>query len=309
MAWTSDDGATWRNITPLGAQVRRIIAVFFLNTLNGWVLTVQPEASAEEVPSLITVFRTSDGGATWASASFAGPPVIDPGPPELFGTVQFVDSQHGWFSGVRKTGMMGTAQLYRTTNGGVTWSKLTPPDEGLFVYTARFVDAEEGWLAAISHLYVTHDGGASWESRALPAPPGCDTITKYMQISVPVFDDPKHGALSVSGRCSDESPDHTWFYISNDGGKSWKVSKTVTDNHGASIVDSATWFTTRRDALLETTDAGKHWASFVSVPYKPPLIGFDFTNASEGWAILYGESFDELLATSDGGHTWKLLQP
>src|SRR5260370_38773069 len=36
--WTSDDGSTWRDVTPHDPASREIAGVFFLNASRGWVL-------------------------------------------------------------------------------------------------------------------------------------------------------------------------------------------------------------------------------------------------------------------------------
>ena len=51
--------------------------------------------------------------------------------------------------------------LYRTDDGGVTWTRLSIPT-GNSVY---FADANNGWAAGgpiRDKLHVSHDGGATW---------------------------------------------------------------------------------------------------------------------------------------------------
>jgi photosystem II stability/assembly factor-like uncharacterized protein len=86
---TSDAGASWQNQLPFGTKATR---VRMLDSLRGWVL-----ASAG-------IFRTSDGGDSWAQVLTQ----------DSFVTMWFCDSMHGACGGSR-------GRILRTTDGGTTW--------------------------------------------------------------------------------------------------------------------------------------------------------------------------------------------
>src|SRR5439155_934772 len=77
-----------------------------------------PPSSGGKAPFHMVVWRTVDGGKTWASSSLEDAQAID-GP----GRANFADAQHGWV-------LLGTGagagsfgvRLYRTTDGGQTWA-------------------------------------------------------------------------------------------------------------------------------------------------------------------------------------------
>src|SRR6267378_1219823 len=83
--------------------------------------------------------------------------------------VQFIDQRTGWIIGPR---------LFRTIDGGHTWSIITySHDEDVIKakdgpeyakYTIQFVDAIRGWRLSLidsSALEYTEDGGESWKGQ------------------------------------------------------------------------------------------------------------------------------------------------
>lgn len=102
---------------------------------------------------------TKDGGVHWSY------PV---GPTENTG-LQLLDLEYGWTVGF---GQQGGLDVYKTTDGGTTWSKLTTLDAIPIRYPSQmqFVSRLEGWLAVrpngggagSSNLLKTGDGGVNW---------------------------------------------------------------------------------------------------------------------------------------------------
>ena len=64
--FTSDNGADWKNISPPTANGDLYASVFFLDAQTGWVLTAHSDDFEDWN---FAVWRTSDGGARWASAN------------------------------------------------------------------------------------------------------------------------------------------------------------------------------------------------------------------------------------------------
>jgi photosystem II stability/assembly factor-like uncharacterized protein len=67
------------------------------------------------------LFSTVDGGENWAPASTAGVP-----PGEEFLIVDFVDADHGWILAYLDEGPSPSRKLYRTADGGKSWTLLQP---------------------------------------------------------------------------------------------------------------------------------------------------------------------------------------
>jgi hypothetical protein len=326
LAWTSDGGTTWRDITPGGADPRKEYP-FFLDSLHGWTSKVEGPTTGY-APAKVTIYKTSDSGRTWEIiGSFPGPELTTETLPMFGGTLQFVDKEHGWFAGVYVTGMLHSARLYRTSDGGITWEEVLHPREA-YQYDLRFTDSHIGWFAAEAPqpLFVTQDGGTSWEPLALPIPPGCTLASGGAGAAAPVFDDSQHGTVVVRGDCQDNNEGVSWFFNTADGGTSWALVRTIDRPIRASIVSSTTWLYAADerldDQLFSTKDAGVHWQTIT--PDWSKLLGTSddpvrpnvylqypaFVTPNDGWAFLSANDGPQhLISTSDGGHTWKLLQP
>ncbi len=96
------------------------------------------------------IYVTHDGGTTWKSTM----PL-----PAAFGTIDFVDMQHGWVT----DGMV----LYSTSDGGQHWTKLSPGANFEQVTDLSFVSSTTGWAIGgqsntSSFLLKTTDGGKTW---------------------------------------------------------------------------------------------------------------------------------------------------
>jgi photosystem II stability/assembly factor-like uncharacterized protein len=105
------------------------------------------------------VFKTSDRGLTWQSVGF----------PNLSGNffiddVDFVNRTLGFVGGVDTAG----PDLYRTTDGGTTWTPLNIT--GARWLSLDFVDSNQGWAIGVNSTVArrTTDGGTTWQPMTLP---------------------------------------------------------------------------------------------------------------------------------------------
>jgi photosystem II stability/assembly factor-like uncharacterized protein len=107
------------------------------------------------VGSGTTIAASTDKGASWSRRDFKED--------AMFNTVQFVDGANGFI-----TGEFGA--LYRTTDGGATWSAAPPIPNDFYPYAALFVSPLEGYVAGLAGAMLrTRDGGASWDKLENPA--------------------------------------------------------------------------------------------------------------------------------------------
>ncbi len=134
VAGTKDAGRTWttRLVSPTtghGEYMR------FFDQSSGVVVAIGGGAA---------VFETRDGGAHWAKHE------VDPGGYVI--AASFVDLAHGWVLvyGAAPDGL-GSADLWRTVNGGVTWKNLgRPAPPSAEAFSMSFTDAGAGWLDAVA---------------------------------------------------------------------------------------------------------------------------------------------------------------
>ena len=105
-----------------------------------------------------TVLRTLDGGATWSVIPVPGAETTDFRDIEAFGANEAV-----------VMGIARPARIFRTTDGGRTWTKTYEDDSpGIFLDGLAFFDRKKGLafgdpMQGRFFFIVTSDGGASWK--------------------------------------------------------------------------------------------------------------------------------------------------
>jgi hypothetical protein len=114
------------------------------------------------------LFGTADGGVSWTLLSMTtlGNPPAEAGVGELPNgnaaeALFFIDATYGWL-GLSSPG----ENLFRSDDGGVTWTFVDVLDPGLPVTSIVFADANNGTLVTPDGDWTTTDGGATWA----PAP-------------------------------------------------------------------------------------------------------------------------------------------
>jgi len=133
----------------------------FIDSLHGWAVGTSG-----------VVLHTDDGGASWVAQSSGVTAVLL--------SVTFIDSLHGWASGIAGT-------VISTTDGGVTWDVRQTP-AWLSSFDLRdicFIDTLHGCAATNAGIFVTEDGGESWE---LPA--GKDLQWRNVVATLPGVENP-----------------------------------------------------------------------------------------------------------------------
>jgi photosystem II stability/assembly factor-like uncharacterized protein len=83
-------------------------------------------------------------------------------------TAHFIDGRSGYVAGT--TGGLAAAVMYRTTDGGVTWTAVAPPGATTAINDIFFLDGDlKGYIAGDANYFaITTDGGATWTNRTLP---------------------------------------------------------------------------------------------------------------------------------------------
>jgi photosystem II stability/assembly factor-like uncharacterized protein len=110
------------------------------------------------------LYRTDDGGATWAliSQTTLGnpPPVAGAGELPNGGAAQalfFIDEDNGWL------GLGGPGQnLFRSEDGGHNWTFVDVLEPGVPVSDITFTDAQNGTMTTSTGTWTTSDGGDTW---------------------------------------------------------------------------------------------------------------------------------------------------
>ena len=269
---TTDGGQSWQQLaSPASTQYGAVVSFTFLNAQDGWMLLSSGGKAA-------ALFGTTDGGQNWTllqSTDAQGDYGAGGLPLEHIQWMSFIDASNGWAAGTNARSD-GVVRLYTTHDGGATWQSQSPPlpAQGFSGPTVEarapeFFTPQDGILDVVSSsatfqpeiagspdsggvgrvIYVTHDGGATWQSGALlPDPQG--TVA---------FADADHGWVASS-----YSRD---VWATSDGGQTW--TKLPRNQNSAApstlvFVSAQTGWAGRNDTykgtiLLKTDDGGRTW--------------------------------------------------
>ena len=158
------------------------------------------------------VLRTTNGGASWDDVT-----PISAG----FRDVFFIDASTGWVLG---------SSIYKTTDGGTTWTRQFG-DSSSELDAISFFDALNGWATGFNNLVLhTTDGGQTWVMQNVGAPP-VTAIT---------------GVTAVNSTTAWVAGWNGFVATTRDGGQSWRRESIA----GAEDIDF-------EDALF--TDAQTGW--------------------------------------------------
>ena len=154
---TTDGGASWTEVVRDGFYWD----VDFTSTNNGWIALDLASGAGR-------VLHTADGGSTWTTQT------VPTSGGDIY-QLDFVDSSYGWCSD-------SFANVYKTTNGGATWTELSSsPDPTVDITDIKFTSRTEGWIvgrqwtsslgSSYRHDFAayTNDGGATWDYKYNPS--------------------------------------------------------------------------------------------------------------------------------------------
>lgn len=323
---TTDGGKHWQQVTPSG--VHEVGDLLVLDQKTAWVPVWDQSKSIYPV----AIYRTIDGGTSWQRFSCPASTVCIPA---------FADQNNGWLisspqdSGFnpdprtpvskQPTARASKSVLYHTGDGGKTWQTVaTFPFSGV-LRELHFIDEKTGWVSMPAdinqnkdrgagmtwQLYVTHDGGHTWNAQHLPAPPEEQSQATPSNIAVPTFLNEREGYLLA--RFSQAY----YLYITQDGGKTWQVrgdrlpdvglKKLLDMQHAVTGAAPGAGGPGFGDVIMLTLKNGKWMKTALSLPGKSPLIDFSFVSANVGVVLIDNpaqRAFD-VYKTTDGGKTWQ----
>lgn len=159
--------------------------------------------------------------------------------------------------------------LSSTSDGGISWSSISPADLSPEQIRGVRIMGTNGWLVAATGdptqrlaLYRTADAGATWTATPLPARPDVDVAAKA---TIEVADDT-----------------HVFIGLRLEPNR-WSLS---------------------RGLLLRSSDGGVTWAKTML----PAAGEISFPTAQDGW-LVGGLARERLYASHDGGRKWKAVRP
>lgn len=329
---SSDAGLTWRAVLDTNSYKSRWDGYsWFFDDRRAVVL-------GGTVADGFYIFRTTDAGASWQESS-TPPGALVGIAMELF---SFSSPDNGWFlteSGAYPTAPK-TLSLYGTTDGGLHWRVLTQSDThpssghlplDMSLNHLLFATASKGWVtgqitsgprARETVVYLTTDGGRTWQRQHLPPAQGEDVskataegpvIDAAGTVVLPVVVNlPPPGKAPIG---DGDQAARVALYGSPDGGTTWACPalwprpSDVTRTGG--LLDASHWWLTGTRDLWTTSDAGRTWVHLQPVlPAVAALVAVDFASPGYGFAdaVTSAPGTEPLqysyLQTTDGGLTW-----
>jgi len=280
----------------------------FQDASRGWGIVVNGNGH---------IVRTVDGGKTWLNTTPAGVGQIGPSA-SLF----MLDTDHVW--ALVPGADFYSASLYRTSDGGITWSSNMVPFGGAAL---QFVDASTGRALAdrgagagsnAVGLYQTPDAGITWTSvfHNDPTEPGSsDSLPlggiKNGMVFLNANTGWVTGSLPVAG--------NVYLYITHDGGISWAQQNIpLPAGYESYLYMAHTPIFFGQEGLLPLTiylpdstsltfylthDGGATWTGDPSAPARSiPPGRYSFADALHGWSWDGGST---LYSSSNAGLTWQ----
>ncbi len=293
---SGDGGQSWQSVTLALAPPDIGVGVTFVDDTHGWLVQGQGSATGHH---FMTLYRTTDGGATWQQVTKTDAPG-GPSSGGLGGGPVFSSDSTGWIGDESGIYSMGPTQfdLWMTHDGGATWSRqaLPPPNAPLMGPTnAPTCFDSQHCLIAITGgtpgsaqpadgqflVYLTSNGGQTWAAQPLvqiQLSGGLDLI------------DQQHGWAIVN-------PNPPGVSICNYAAGSSVLAREVLASPPSP------------DVLEATIDSGQHWAPLNSTVDWCDLAQLDYVSQLQGWALLSNPSTGAttLMVTTDGGKSWTAI--
>lgn len=208
--------------------------------------------------------------------------------------VFFTSENKGWVAG-------DDGYLAMTTDGGVNWTqqKLDMTDTINEIY---FRNDDNGYLVAGRKMFITKDGGRSWQETEISGPNAFRTRTpEYLSIR---FTGKKRGFIIGSLLNNAGNVVDSLVMQTVDGGESWRritVPAKVELFHLDFVGDDYGWIVGDKGLILATRDGGLTWRTQKSGTLND-LYNVDFRDKDEGYAV--GRQ-GTILRTENGGETWE----
>lgn len=221
---TTNGGSTW--VSQVSSYTLPLYGISFLNAETGYLA------------GSINIKKTTNGGANWVN-------VYTSSINEIFGDIFFTDVNTGYAVG-------SYGKLLKTTNGGSSWTPSTIPNAGTFANGLFFVNSSTGYVCGADNKALkTTDGGAAWTVMNVAS--GLvnlntvfftDVNTGYISAGTGIYKTTNGGAswfrlvTPGSGYSNVQFRGNFGYAIAEDGkiiksingGDSWIVQPTVTDN-------------------------------------------------------------------------------
>ncbi len=208
-------------------------------------------------------------------------------------TVYFTSASRGFVAG-------DNGYLISTEDGGKSWTKY-PLNTTENINEIYFRNESNGYLVAGRLLFITQDGGKTWQETRIYKSASFRSGTPEL-ISIR-FSDKKRGLAIGSILNKDDEVVESLLMKTDDGGDTWSRVILPTKNelfHLDFNGNSHGWIVGDKGLILATQDGGATWKIQRSGVLRA-LFSVDFRDDNDGVAVGGGGT---ILRTGDGGETW-----
>lgn len=307
---STDQGITWvkRSLPMPFEGVRPMIS--FIDDREGWYLAPgSPATQCQEASA--DVWHTADGATTWQRLNISGIASS-----QCKGGIYFVDAKRGF---ITASDPNHPPTIYRTSDGGNTWTASTLPDPPDFKSTGAGYVLSAGWIKAFGqvlyleahgaqdtgphdrfYVFRSTDGGATWQ-----------WLTKVPSLGLAMVTDTRWIILATPGSSLETT----------NGGQQWHLltsdySQAAPDAAQIVFPDALVGYATVRGVIKRTSDGGAHWTpvqipGFGPQPAPPPTPGsipmpafaqLSAPSTKVVWALVAGQY---LFISTDQATTWQ----
>ena len=301
--------------TPVASEINAplietpaLLTIHFLNELDGWGVTETQ------------IVRTNDGGVTWYNVT--PPDVTETG----FGvSLSVLDNEHVWMQKPEFENYPNSGFLYRTLDGGITWTSVKVPFSG---GSLSFLDDKNGWAFAdlgagagseAVAVYQTTDAGETWNQTYINDPNNANASDSLPLGGIKSGLTPLNMQTAwVSGVVYSDGT--VYLYRTDDGGANWSQVTSLSlppEAQTTQVSFEPVQFVTAQNAFVAvhipsdqsqmavyiSNDAGNTWSLTPAMIPNGRLA--EFLSATE--AVIYnGEQF---YVTHDAAQTWSAVSP
>lgn len=285
---TNDAGKSWSSpsLALVSQQKATPGPIFFLNDHLGWMFVSGIQDGTSQGNDLL---RSTDGGQSWSRLHATVPAPLLPGPRSSghITSLSFLNETTGWMMGMTPPDSNDRENYWisMTRDGGKSWQEQHLPSPRGYSSTRllalgqpHFFSARDGVLpAASTHfdptgvcVFITHDGGASWQSQPFFALQNYSdqVVDPHLGVSVtvplPSFTSLTTGWLG-----------NTYVYRTTDSGRSWQHFdhqlpirysdpglQFITDRVAFALAYTGEPLNFQAPSeLYRTTDGGKSWTT------------------------------------------------
>ena len=283
--------------------------IYFVNEKTGWY-----------VNGYGSMYKTIDGGETWTK--------VFENKGSFFRAIAFLDEKTGFLGTVGTDyfpNVTDTIPLYKTTDGGVTWTPVAytgPYVKGLCgmnivkemyinhgVADYKYHIYAVGRVGSPANMVVSHDGGNTWVAHPM------NDVCK-MLFDIRMLD--KKTGFACAASDEDISKSNALILKTIDGGKTWKKvyqsTRPFETTWKVSFPTKKVGYVTiqsynpdpsvTQQRIAKTVDGGETWAELnLANDATAREFGIGFIDENHGFVGTMSSGFE----TIDGGQTWQKI--